>query len=222
MRGWGEAAEAGRPAAASLVLAVILAGCVPSLEAGGRGTAVPLTPAPTTFQALYRVRAEGPRGRLRVRVWIAVDAGADRVCAEVLGPMGGTRAQMDADPARTRAWLVEEGAYLDEPTGPGTLEAALGLPVSVDEIVQVLRGRRPEGGRRPPAEIPAPGGVVWTASWEFAGGPVPQSLVFRGPGARLELQLLRLEPRSSMPDPFRIPPDAKRVSPESFQALLMP
>jgi len=211
--------KAARLTAALLVL--LLAGCIPTGRQVARNSA-PSGPPPPAFRALYQVRAEGEGGRLRARVWIAVDAAGERFAAEVLGPTGGTRAQMDADAQRVRAYLTRERAFLDEEAGPGAMEAALGLPLRTGDLVELLRGRRPGGGRTPPAEFPGGGGVPWIVHWSFRGGPLPATLTFQGPKGRLELEMLRPATLEAPPPPFQPPAGARRVDPHAFRALLMP
>jgi hypothetical protein len=207
------------PAAALLLLA--LAACIPTGRQHLRNT-VPTGPPPAAFRALYQIRAEGAGGRLRAKAWIAVDAGSGRFAAEVLGPMGGTRAQMDADPARIRAYLTKERVLLDEASGPATMQAALGLPLRTEDLVELLRGRRPGGGRTPPAQFRGEDGIAWQVDWVFRDGPLPMTLTFQGPNGRLELEMLKPAVPEPPPAPFQPPAGARPVDPEAFRALLIP
>lgn len=208
--------------ALALLTLLTLAGCVTTRRAPSGSGTVPAARAPERFHALYRIRAQGPDGRVRGRAWVAVDAPRRRIAAELLGPTGGTRAQLDASADHTLAYLTEEHAYLEEPTSPRALGAAFGVPVGLEDLIAVLRGRRPDGGRTPPVQLETEGAGVWSADWRFEGDSLPSGIVFEGPRGRLEMSRLRLTPDAPMPEAFRPPPEAVRHDPESFRALFLP
>jgi hypothetical protein len=203
-----------------LLLVLVPVACLPTGRTR-RPPAPPEASAPESFQALYRFRATGREGTVKARAWVAVDSVEGRLSAEVLGPLGGTRAQLDADRVTTRAFLVEENTYVSAEAGRAAMSAIFGVPLRVEELVELFRGRRPGGGRTPPWRTRGPDGS-WEVGWSFTGGRVPSTLSFRGPRGRLELELLRMGSRKAAPPPFPEPAGARHVDPGEFRAMFLP
>lgn len=205
-----------------LVLGMVLAlcGCLSVSHSRAPRTATSAAP-PRVFQGLYKMRAEGEGGRIRARVWIGVDADEQRIAAEVLGPMGGTKAQFDGNLERTRAYLVERGVFTEGPSSPDTSRSILGVPLTVSELTHFFRGRRPGGGRISPAYLRTESGE-WRIDWSLGDHSLPAWLLFSGPRGTLRLDLVRLSSSQAVPEPFPQPARAKKVEPSEFQAMFLP
>jgi hypothetical protein len=127
---------AGRCVAWSALALVLLPACAGRPP---RATA-PDGPAARGYRALFRGEAEGPRGRDRFRLAVAL-LPPDRLRLEFFGPVGAARAVLLADGASVLAALPGERAYDLQPASASGFERLLGLPLDAAGVVALLTGR---------------------------------------------------------------------------------
>ena len=101
----------------------------PSSPAGARG-----------YRALFRGEAEGPGGKGRFRVAVAI-LPPDRIRLEFFGPVGGPRVIVAASSDQTVALLPSARAYERTQSSAEAIDRILGMPVDVPGLVALLTGR---------------------------------------------------------------------------------
>lgn len=126
-----------RRAGAALVLSLFL---LPGCAARPPRSPAPPAAAERGYRALFRGEAEGPRGKERFRVAVAL-LPPDRLRLEFFGPVGGARAVLVSDGGAVLLALPGERAYELVPAGEAGLETILGLPLRPAVLVALLTGR---------------------------------------------------------------------------------
>src|SRR5439155_23132515 len=92
------------------------------------------------YRALFRGEAEGPGGKGRFRVAVAI-LPPDRLRLEFFGPVGGPRVIVAASSDETVALLPSARAYERTRSSADAIERILGMPVDVPGLVALLTGR---------------------------------------------------------------------------------
>jgi hypothetical protein len=99
------------------------------------------TPAPARgYRALFRGEAEGPRGKDRFRLAVALLPPA-RMRLEFYGPAGGARAVLSSDGTEALLALPRGREYETLPATAAGFRTLLGLPIDAADIVALLTGR---------------------------------------------------------------------------------
>lgn len=127
----------GRALLPAWVLALLLPAC--ATTAPVPPSAAPRATAPG-YRALFRAEAEGPGGKQRFRVAVALQP-PDRLRLELLGPVGTPRAVLCMAGARALVFLPAERAYDRGEAGPGKPGSILGLPLDAARLIALLTGR---------------------------------------------------------------------------------
>jgi len=125
-----------------LGLAVLLP-LLPALVAcGARPRATESFPPAATsrgYKALFRVESQGPEGKSRFKMAVALLA-PDRVRLEFLGPAGGPRLTVATDGEGVTALLPSERAFDRAEASPATMERLIGLPLDGARTISLLTG----------------------------------------------------------------------------------
>ena len=132
-----------RPRVASLL---IVLGSSTLVAAGCAGTHAPEVPSQTStagatgYRALFRGESQGPEGKSRFRLAVAI-LPPDRLRLEFFGPVGGPRAIFAASSERSVTLLPGERAYGESSSSALTVDRFLGVPVDVPGLVALLTAR---------------------------------------------------------------------------------
>jgi hypothetical protein len=123
----------------------------------------------------YHATLEGGSKHRKFRLAIAFQR-PGRLRMEVLGPVGGARAVIASDGQWLRAALPPRRVHARASASPGSLGILLGLPLSTDDLLEVLTGSVPaqDGGGAPEARtmVLKDGGHVRLEVWSGLGpGP---------------------------------------------------
>ncbi|OLD67077.1 MAG: hypothetical protein AUI52_01525 [Acidobacteria bacterium 13_1_40CM_2_68_10] len=121
--------------AAQVLLVCACAGVHPA------GTRNPYpSPAARGYRALFRGESEGPKGKGRFRLAVAI-LPPDRARLEFFGPSGGPWLVVTATPDTTLALLPAQRVY--EQAGPSAkaIERFLGVPLEARGLIALLTGR---------------------------------------------------------------------------------
>ncbi len=92
------------------------------------------------YTALFRGESQGPNGRQRFRMAVALMP-PDRIRFEFLGPVGGPRLIVAADDGNATALLPAERVYERADGSPGSFERLLGLPLDAGGMIALLTGQ---------------------------------------------------------------------------------
>jgi hypothetical protein len=90
----------------------------------------------------YRLEARRGAGSRSLDVLVMAER-PDRLSIELLAPTGQSEAFLKSGAAEVSLWISEEDRLYRGPAGNGAFAAALGLDLSVDDVVSVLLGRLP-------------------------------------------------------------------------------
>ncbi|HEU4402985.1 MAG TPA: hypothetical protein VFT43_12870 [Candidatus Polarisedimenticolia bacterium] len=98
------------------------------------------SPADRGYRALFRAESEGPGGKQRFRLAVAL-VPPDRLRLEFFGPVGGPRLVVASDGSQVTAMLPTERAYDSAPATSGNLDALIGVPLDGARLIALLTGR---------------------------------------------------------------------------------
>ena len=115
-----------------LLLALGLAACAGRREPAQAG------PGAGPVFGLYRARLEEPGGRSEKFRLLLFAAAPDRIHGEVLSPMGSTALIFDGGGGKVAITLVRDRVAFAGPAGPDVFEKLIGVPVSLEELVESL------------------------------------------------------------------------------------
>jgi hypothetical protein len=127
---------AGRGGALVALALVLLPACATRPPRAG----APPAPGARGYRALFRGEAEGPRGKDRFRLAVAL-VPPDRLRLEFFGPVGGARAVLLTDGATVLVALPDERAYDLQPASAAGFDRLLGLPLEPAGVTALLTGR---------------------------------------------------------------------------------
>lgn len=120
---------------ACLLLSLSCAGSrPPAFTPAGAG------PAPLGYRALFRCDSEGPSGKDRFKVAVAL-LPPDRLRLEFYGPIGGPRLVVASDGASLLALWPLERSYDRSDAVPAAMDRLIGLPLDGRQVVALLMGR---------------------------------------------------------------------------------
>lgn len=110
------------------------------LLASGCAARRPAQAAPSTTFGIYRGRYTAPDGTdIRFRAWIFA-ALPDRIHAEVVGPAGGAHWIVDGGSGRLAVTSIADAACYTGGATPDAVAAALGVKVSLRDLVAAFLG----------------------------------------------------------------------------------
>ena len=132
---------------------------------------------------VYRARIEPSGGRPRRFRMLLFAQQPDRIHAEALSPVGTTEMILDAGDGLAAVTLVRDGVAYVGPLEPGIVEATLGLPIAIEELVRGILGPQP----------PRLEGRTILREPEGREG-LPRRLEAASEQVRLTLELKRLQP----------------------------
>lgn len=157
---------------------LLLVGC-----GGGRKPNRDFGPGP--YAAVYRARfASASDERVRKFRLLVYAAEPDRLHGEILSAVGTTELILDAGGGRVSVFFVRDRIAFVGPANSRVLDALLGVPVAIEDLVQALLGNRPE-------DLPG-ASSGWTL---LPGGRVyPDTIRLEDGGRRFELRLKRIRP----------------------------
>ena len=98
------------------------------------------TPGARGYRALFRGEADGPGGKSRFRLAVAI-LPPDRMRLEFFGPVGGPRVIVAASSGQTLALLPAARAYERTRSSADEIDRILGMPVDVPGLAALLTGR---------------------------------------------------------------------------------
>jgi hypothetical protein len=114
--------------------------------AGCAGRHAPDMPSQTStagargYRALFRGESQGPDGKNRFRLAVAI-LPPDRLRLEFFGPVGGPRVIFAASSDRSVTLLPGERTYGESSSSASTVDKLLGVPVDVAGLVALLTAR---------------------------------------------------------------------------------
>jgi hypothetical protein len=132
--------------------------------------------------AIYRARYDpGPGERARKFRLLVYAAEPDRLHGEILSAVGTTEVILDAGEGRVSVFFVRDRVAFVGRADERALDALLGVPVRVQDLVRALLG-----------DLPAASGLDWTVA--PAGIVYPDSILLRAREQTFELSLKRVRP----------------------------
>ncbi len=170
--------SSGRWTVAAMAGLLLLAGC-----GCGRKTAPDFAQGP--LAAVYRARFESAPGeRARKFRLLVYAAEPDRLHGEILSAVGTTELILDAGGGLVSVFFVRDRVAFVGPANAEVLDALLGVPVRVEDLVQVLLGNRPEDSQGTSS--------AWTLIPR--GQLYPDTIRLEDAGRSFELRLKRIRP----------------------------
>jgi hypothetical protein len=94
------------------------------------------------FVGSYRLEASRGAGSRSIDVYVMAEL-PDRLSIELLAPTGQSEAFLKSGAREVSLWIGEENRLYRGPAAGGAFAAALGLDLSVEDVISVLLGRLP-------------------------------------------------------------------------------
>ncbi len=134
--------------------------------------------------AVYRARFESTPGERAKKFRLLVYAAEpDRLHGEILSAVGTTELILDAGGGRVSVFFVRDRLAFVGATNAQVLDALLGIPVRIEDLVQALLGHQPE--------VSQGASSVWTLVPR--GQPYPDTIRLEDAGRSFELRLKRIQ-----------------------------